>query len=293
MDLSVRALVVGLVGGLGLFCLWWSAWAPPPAKLPGTGLPSWTQRIEDTLRQAGVPRAHASGLIATCAATAGVVGAGIFLGTGSIPVACCFAALASAVPAYLVRARARSRRVAVRELWPEAIDHLAGAVRAGLSLPEALTALAERGPVEMRADFAVFAAEYRATGRFVIALDVLKRHMADPTADRVVEALRLTREVGGNDLGSMLRTLSAFLRDDARTRAELEARQSWTVNGAKLAVAAPWIVLAMLCTRPEAIAAYSSRGGALLLGFGLVVSLVAYRVMRRIGRLPEEPRVLR
>ncbi|GAB3558940.1 type II secretion system F family protein [Spelaeicoccus albus] len=293
MDLSVRALLVGLLGGLGLFSIWWSTWTPRPAKPPEAGQPPWTTRVEDTLRQAGVPRMHASGLIGTCGASGFVAAAGVFLATGSATLACCFGLIASAAPAYFVRARARSRRIAVRELWPEAIDHLAGAVRAGLSLPEALTALAERGPAEMRADFAVFAAEYRATGRFVVALDVLKRHLADPTADRVVEALRLTREVGGTDLGSMLRTLSAFLREDARTRAELEARQSWTVNGAKLAVAAPWIVLAMLCTRPEAVAAYSSRGGALLLGTGLGVSFVAYRVMRRIGRLPDEPRVLR
>ena len=38
------------------------------------------------------------------------------------------------------------------------------------------------------------------------------------------------REVGGTDLGRLLSTLSGFLRDDARTRAELLARQSWSVN---------------------------------------------------------------
>ena len=54
----------------------------------------------------------------------------------------------------------------------------------------------------------------------------------------------MAREVGGTDLGRLLRTLSAFLREDARTRAELETRQGWTVNAARLAVAAPWIVLA-------------------------------------------------
>ena len=58
--------------------------------------------------------------------------------------------------------------------------------------------------------------------------------------DRLVESLRIAREVGGTDLGHLLRTLSGFLREDARTRAELETRQSWTVNAARLAVAAPW-----------------------------------------------------
>jgi tight adherence protein B len=87
--------------------------------------------------------------------------------------------------------------------------------------------------------------------------------------------------------------LSGFLRDDARTRAELETRQGWTVNAARLGVAAPWLVLAFLATRPQAVSAYNSTGGALVLLVGGAVSLVAYRLMVRIARLPAERRVLR
>ncbi len=173
------------------------------------------------------------------------------------------------------------------------IDDLASGVRAGLSLPEALMALAERGPEEVRAEFARFADDYRATGRFTDALEALKARLADPVADRIVEALRLTREVGGTDLGCLLRTLSQMLREDLRTRGELEARQSWTVNGARMAVAAPWVVLLMLATRGEAAVAYSSPLGAVVLAVGAGCSVVAYQLMVRIGRLPEETRVLR
>ena len=70
-----------------------------------------------------------------------------------------------------------------------------------------------------------------------------------PVGDRVVEALRVAREVGGGDLGPLLRALSGYSRDDLRTRAELESRQSWTVNAARLAVAAPWVVLLMSLQR--------------------------------------------
>jgi tight adherence protein B len=189
--------------------------------------------------------------------------------------------------------RARHRRVVRRDLWPEAVDNIASGVRAGLSLPEALTQLGERGPEPLREAFTEFGQDYRASGRFGECLDRLKERLADPVADRICEALRITREVGGCDLGRLLRSLSAFLRDDARTRAELEARQSWTVNGARLAVAAPWAVLALLATRPEAVRAYNSTTGSVVLVAGAAASLVAYRVMVRIGRLPQEERVLR
>ena len=95
-------------------------------------------------------------------------------------------------------------------------------------------------------------------------------------------------------MGSVLRALAGFLREDARTRAELEARQSWTVNAARLAAAAPWLVLLLLATQvPGGLSAYDSGTGAALLAGGGLACALAYRAMVRIGRLPEDPRVLR
>ena len=138
----------------------------------------------------------------------------------------------------------------------------------------------------------MFEREYRATGSFAAALDALQESLRDPVADRVIASLRIAREVGGTDLGTVLRTVSALLREDARTRGEIEARQSWTVNAARLAVAAPWITLALLCTRPEAARAYASLTGAIVLVAAAAVSFVAYRAMIRIGRLPAEQRTV-
>jgi tight adherence protein B len=208
-------------------------------------------------------------------------------------IALAFGLIASSAPFGLVRYRQRQRRAELRDLWPEVVDNLASGVRAGLSLPEALTQVGVRGPEELRRPFARFGEDYRATGRFYESLDRLKAGLADPVGDRIVESLRMARDVGGTDLGRLLRTLSAFLREDARTRAELETRQGWTVNAARLAVAAPWIILALLSLRPEAVDAYNTPQGLVVLAIGGGVCLLAYRVMVRIGRLPHEERVLR
>jgi len=58
-------------------------------------------------------------------------------------------------------------------------------------------------------------------------------------------------------------------------------------------VAAPWLVLALLASRPESAAAYDRPAGTAVLLIGGVVSVLAYRAMLMIGRLPEEQRVLR
>ena len=69
--------------------------------------------------------------------------------------------------------------------------------------------------------------------------------------------------------------------------------RSWTVNAARLAVAAPWLVLAMLATRPDSMRAYATPTGGLVLLIGTGLSLLAYRLMTVLGRLPEDERVLR
>jgi tight adherence protein B len=159
-------------------------------------------------------------------------------------------------------------------------------------LPEAVADLGRRGPEPLRLSFREFDAQYRAAGSFLRALDALQSALADPVADRVCASLRIARDVGGSDLGHVLRTLSALLREDLRTRGEITARQSWTVNAARISVAAPWLTLALLCTRPEAVAAFTSWAGTVVLAGSALVSVVAYRLMKRLGRLPAPERVI-
>ena len=284
-------VVVGLLLGAGLACVWWSLWAPP-VRRDRRG-EHWRARTQDLLVQAGAPQVTPAALVATSLGIGLLV---LLVGvavTRSPAIAGCFSLMAGAGPTALVRGRARRRAGRLRDVWPEVVDHLGSGIRAGLSLPEALGQLGDRGPVDVREPFLAFAQDYRATGRFGDCLDRLKARLADPVADRIIEALRITRDVGGTDLGRLLRTLSSFLRDDARTRGELEARQSWTVYAARLAVAAPWIVLALLATRPEAARAYDTFAGLVVLVGGGLCSVVAYALMIHIGRLPEDPRVLR
>jgi len=283
---------LGLLLGVGLFCIWWSLW-PAQAKPASSGKAGLRARIGDELAQAGYDTVTPTGLLAACALASTLVFVAFAATTRVLPVAAAFGLMAGYGPLALVRMRARKRRAVMRELWPDVVDNIGSGVRAGLALPEALSQLAMRGPEELRPAFQSFTEDYRASGRFQDCLDRLKDRLSDPVADRLIESLRIAREVGGSDLGRLLRTLSAFLREDARTRAELETRQSWTVNAARLAVAAPWLVLAMMSTRPDSLQAYSRPTGVLVLLVGALLSVAAYRIMIHVGRLPEESRVLR
>ncbi|MCA1824434.1 MAG: type II secretion system F family protein [Frankia sp.] len=282
---------LGLLFGLGALLIVESS--RPRADAPVTARVTWRDRIAERLAQAGVVGVTPGQLVGASAALAAVVFVVVAGMSQVIAIGGAFACFAAYLPLWVV-ARRRSRRAnELRDVWPEAVDNLASAIRAGMALPEALSALGGRGPTALRPAFAAFAADYRASGRFAESLDRLKQALADPVGDRVVESLRMAREVGGTDLGRLLRTLSAFLREDARTRAELETRQGWTVNAARLGLAAPWLLLLLLSSRPEAVRAYRTSTGALVLLIGGAISLAAYRVMLRIARLPTERRVLR
>lgn len=288
------AVLTGLLAGVGFFLIWWSTWVPDEVeRTEASGRQSPWTRLQDELTQAGFEQTGPAALVGGAMLTGLFAGLLTFALSDALSVALCFAAIAVYAPLAFVRSRARRRRRSLRDVWPDAVDNITSAVRAGMALPEALAQLGHRGPAELRPAFVAFGEDYRSTGRFAPSLDALKERLADPVADRLIEALRMAREVGGSDLGGLLRTLSAFLREDARTRAELETRQTWTVNAARLSVAAPWVVLAILATRGGAIEAYDSRVGVLVLATGGVTCAVAYRVMMRIGRLPEERRVLR
>lgn len=277
---------VGLLLGSGLLLILMSRSEPAPA--PAATAPMLRRRLD----AAGLTDVATARLALTCVGAA-LAGAVLMLVvSGSLMVALALGVLAGTLPVMAVGRRASLRARARAGCWPDAVDDLASAVRAGMSLPEGVSALAERGPEALRPAFARFAAEHRVTGAFGPSLDRLKDDLADPVGDRVVEALRLAREVGGTELGRLLRTLSAVLREDARTRAELQARQAWAVSAARLAVAAPWATLAFLSMRPGALAVYDSTGGVLVLVTAGVLSAVAYAVMRRIGRLPVDERVL-
>ncbi|WP_324287999.1 type II secretion system F family protein [Agrococcus sp. SL85] len=247
-------------------------------------------RIVDHLTQAGLDGVPPLA-VAAASLLLGVLAAGVALALAPVvAVAAAAFAVGAAAPPLAVRWRARRRRRAQAAVWPDVVDHLVSAVRSGLALPDAVAQLQDAGPAITRPAFAAYAADHRATGSFSYAIDRLKDRLADPVADRILETLRMAREVGGSEVTTVLRDLAAYLRVDLATRNELEARQTWVVNAARLGVAAPWIVLLILSTRPEAAQAYNAPGGVALIVGGAVVTVIAYRVMLRIGALPTEAR---
>ncbi|WP_022881260.1 type II secretion system F family protein [Gryllotalpicola ginsengisoli] len=287
MNAAAQGALLGAVLGTGLLLIVLPA---PRRRAPR---PSRADRLRTVLLQAGLadlsPVAFwtltALGFLLCASLAAAVIAVpGIALAAGCA---------GAAAPWAVVSWRLRRRRSAQRAAWPDVVDQLVAAARTGIALPDAVAALAHAGPEATRPAFERFGREYRATGSFSRCADRLKDELGDPVGDRIIETLKMAREVGGTELVGVLRTLGAALREDAAARAELQARQSWIVNAARLGVAAPWVVLALLTTRAEGRAAYATPAGTVIVIVAAVVSVIAYRVMIALGRLPEERRWFR
>ena len=113
----------------------------------------WHARTQDALVQAGVAGVTPGGLVADerrCSGWSSWCSARALTRIPSI--ALCFAVFAGdRRPGRSCAGGRAAGAPRLRQLWPEVVDHLGSGIRAGLSLPEAVAQIGERGPVELRA----------------------------------------------------------------------------------------------------------------------------------------------
>src|SRR5206468_3544554 len=105
---------------------------------------------QQLLAAAGLTGINAAQLLALQIGLGLVTVVVVLLTTGTVTVSLAFGLFGYALPLAQVRRLAGRRRADLREVWPEVVDNLASAVRAGMSLPEALAALGNRGPEVLR-----------------------------------------------------------------------------------------------------------------------------------------------
>ena len=150
-------VLVGLGLGVGLLLAWSAFFLPRRAVRPRRTPP----RLATLLGSAGL--GHVSPLAFTVLCVVCGAGATLLMQvvTRTPPVAVLFGVMAGLVPVTVVSSRARRRHREFAEVWPEAVDNLASAVRAGMSLPDALAALAVRGPEPLRESFDAFALDHQ------------------------------------------------------------------------------------------------------------------------------------
>jgi tight adherence protein B len=190
-------------------------------------------------------------------------------------------------------ARQRSRRMrSVQEAWPDALREIVGGINAGMSLPQAVSALARSGPESIREAFSRFPLLMRMLG-VVPALEVIKEELADPTSDRVIEVLILAQERGGRIVSDVLRDLGDATNEDVKTTEEIATNALEQKINARAVFVLPWMVLLLLTAKPGHFRDfYQSPAGLLVVLIAAAASLIGMAVLGRLSKDPVEERVL-
>lgn len=205
----------------------------------------------------------------------------------------------SLVPAVVVAtlprayfSRKRSLRVArVQEAWPDGLRDLLSSVRSGASLQSALENLALFGPEPLREAFQGFDVYSRSLG-MVLALELVKEDLEDPTSDRIIEVLVLAYERGGTVVPDILSDLADAATRDVWTLEQIRTEALEQKINSRVVFVLPWLVLIAMTARSGAFRDfYSSSAGVLVVAIGGVMSLLGLAIAARLGSHPTEPRV--
>ncbi|MBE7520732.1 MAG: type II secretion system F family protein [Thermoflexaceae bacterium] len=196
------------------------------------------------------------------------------------------------LPAWYLTNRHQRERTAMQAALAEAVDSLRSAVRAGMSVEEALASLARNGPEVLRPPLTDLARDLRVSG-FEEAIRRSRERIADPVFDMVAAALLMSHRVGGRNLSTVLEALSRSVRQTIQVEQELRAHQAKNVLSARIIAALPLaLILVIRGLNPDYLDVFSSAKGQAILALCLLSVAVGYAGMLRATRLPGEERVL-
>jgi tight adherence protein B len=296
----VTGVVAAALAGYGVFLVWTAmtlGWRglgigprhPVGGKAKG-GRSSPVPR--DWLRQAGLGDIPAGELAGAVAAVAVLGAAGGFALFGGIVPGVLAGSFAASFPVAALRAR-RARRLAdARDAWPRMLEELrllTGSV--GRSIPQALFDVGRRAPMELRGAFGAAEREWLLTTDFERTVGLLKRDLADATADAVCETLLVAHQVGGGGLDARLGELVADRIDDVQARKDARAKQAGVRFARRFVLLVPLGMTLAGLSIGTGRSAYQTAGGQVAVASGLVAVIACWVWSGRLLRLPDEPRV--
>lgn len=291
----MSGLAAAVLASYGVFLLYtavalgWRGLRVAPAV--HAGRPS-RHRVRDWMAQAGLGDVRPGELAAV---TGGLFVAGTAAGYvvfGSAVPAAATGASVAVVPVASYRQRRRNRRRHAGDAWPRLIEEvriLTGS--AGRSIPQALFEAGRRGPDELRPAFDAAFREWQISTDFERTLAVLKRRLADPSADAACETLLVAFDVGGADLDRRLDALADDRRRDAEDRKDARARQAGVRFARRFTLLVPAGMAVAGMSVGTGRAAYQTPLGQLAVVVALLLTLGCWLWAGHYLRLPDESRV--
>jgi tight adherence protein B len=250
-----------------------------------TALERWSsvsEPLKATIERSGL-QLTAGGLVLSSAFFAVLVFAVIRVLTPYTLAALVLGVIAGTIPILYVRRKARQRIALFEEQFPEAIDLMARALRAGHALPTALQMASEEVPDPVGGEFKLLFEQQN----YGLSMTEALRSFADrvPLLDArfFVTALQTQREMGGN-LSEVLDRLAAVIRERFKVKRQVRAVSAHgRITGAVLGALPPVVATALFLLSPDHIRLLVDDPlGLYMVIVGVVLQVVGVLIIRRI-----------
>jgi Flp pilus assembly protein TadB len=177
---------------------------------------------------------------------------------------------------WFLKFKTARRQRAFNDQLPDVLQLIAGSLRSGFSLNQAVAAVVREGNEPGASEFARALTEVRLGSTLEDALDRVSERMDCADLHWVVLAVRISREVGGNLAEVILNTVGT-MRERAQIRGQIRVLSAEGRISARILISLPFLLAGyLLLTRPSYLKPlYTTTvgiellvGGFVLLGFG-------------------------
>ncbi|WP_461712084.1 type II secretion system F family protein [Streptomyces sp. DSM 41013] len=221
-----------------------------------------------------------------------IVFAAVWLGSGNFVAGILLGAAVIGVPWLVTPGQIAAERIGQLEALSEWTQRLAGLLRLGMGLEQAMIASRQGAPDELAAQIVNLSDRLRLGWRPEDALRAFGDELGDVTGDKVVAALILSAGDRGPGLAQALEDLAGSVRDEVAKKRSIEADRAkprTTVRWMTLITVG--IVMAGFFV-PSYTAPYSTLLGQLVLAFLTAGFVATLALMRQLGAFRRIPRFL-
>lgn len=186
-------------------------------------------------------------------------------------------------PPQALRMAVKLRRKKFVKQLPDALTTLAGSLRAGRSLGQALEALAREMPKPMGRELRKIVAETRLGRPLNDALDDAVARIGSPDFRWAVLAIQIQAEVGGN-LAELLGQVAETMRARSRLRGEVKALTAeGRASAMMLVVMPPGLGVVMFVINPGYMRPLITQtGGHVMLAISAVMMAIGFAWMKKV-----------
>jgi tight adherence protein B len=242
----------------------------------------FTAPLQRTIEQSGL-RVNVGTILLACACMAALVFFLVYRFLHLTAVAALLAAVAAWLPIAYVRIVRNKRMLKFEEQFPEAIDLLARALRAGHALTTGLAMVAEELPEPIGPEFKLLYDQQNFGLPLPDALRKFAQRIPSLDARFFVTAVLTQRESGGN-LSEVLDNLATIIRDRFKVKRQVRVISAHgRITGWVLSALPTSLAMFFTFSNPQKYATfYTDPLGMKMIAFALTLQVIGVLVIRKI-----------